>query len=636
MTTDKTGKLTFWQKASWGLGAGASTIMANAHGYLAMPIYQIALGVDPVLLGIAMGVPRLIDAITDPIMGYISDNTKSRFGRRRPFIFIGAILSAILFFLMWLPPVSFGTTGIALYFLVISILYYIAYTIFVIPWGALGYELTQDYTERTNVQAFNIFIQAVFGLSLGFMWKISMVFGKNEIEGVRVVGVIFGVIILVTAILPAITSREKTVVQTHKKISFTSSIKETMKNGPFMKLCLVTLLMFLGIFLVNPFAAYININYVFGPDNKNVYICDIQKLKEVVGRQGSGKIIDAVITQRAGEVISIDAYKKASMLAAEFSFPSIEREDFVLVPQDVSKIKDGFTASELEETIDDLIVKNLKTNFSFFDIKQLLSNDTVDFFLQKVSAVSAGDIGGIEQELRAAIAETKKIITDIEVSDADKLPLLSERYSVGTLQSIMVTASYVQSKDSVSTFNIWGNVAFQAVMLMSIPLTTLLSAKFGKKAMYMCGLVFVLVGFLSSWYSYSPRFPYVQCLTLGCLGAGLASIFTIGQSIVADVCDIDELRTGTRREGMFNAMFTWTIKAGIAGTLILSGFVLNMTGYTSSAIFRFQDAEIIEYMRKFYMIAPAMAAVFSIFIIAKTPISEKHMKEVRIKLDELK
>jgi len=60
----KRGKLSFLQKTSWALGSGASTIMANSHGYLAMPIYQIALGVDPILLGMAMGIPRLIDALS--------------------------------------------------------------------------------------------------------------------------------------------------------------------------------------------------------------------------------------------------------------------------------------------------------------------------------------------------------------------------------------------------------------------------------------------------------------------------------------------------------------------------------------------------------------------------------------------
>jgi Na+/melibiose symporter-like transporter len=630
----KRGKLSFLQKTSWALGSGASTIMANSHGYLAMPIYQIALGVDPILLGMAMGIPRLIDALTDPIMGYISDNTRSRFGRRRPYILIGAILSAILFFFMWSPPSFLGTDSIALYFLLISILYYVAYTVFVIPWGALGFELTRDYNERTNVQAYNMFIQAVFGLSLGFMWKLSMMFGKNEIEGVRVVGLVFGGVILITGIMPAIFGREKIAVQTQEKISFTVSIKETVKNGPFMKLCAVTLLMFLGIFMVNPFAAYININYVFGPENENTTIRSIDKMRQVIIDQGSDKIIDAVVTQWAGEKIRSEAYERSKRITNKFSFDPISLNNFDVVPQDVSRITKDFTDDDLAQTVKYIITKNLKDNIAFYGIKKMFSASEVEELLSEIDSISIRGIEDVGDEIRDTIAQTRNIVASIAVADEQQVKTAMQRYPQETLEGIMLTSSYVISKDQVSTFNIWGNVAFQAVMLITIPAVAGLASRFGKKVVYTGGLAIVLLGFLSSWFSYNPQIPYLQCLTLASLGGGLAVIFTLGQSMVADVCDVDELRTGMRREGMFNAMFAWTIKAGIAGTLILSGFMLKMTGYTSSAIFRFQEVEITESMRMLYMIAPAIAAALSIIIIIRTPISHAQMEKVRFQLDQ--
>jgi Na+/melibiose symporter-like transporter len=632
----KKGKLSFWKKSFWASGAGASTIMANSHGYLAMPIYQIALGLDPVLLGIAMGVPRFVDAITDPIMGYISDNTHSRFGRRRPYIFIGGILSALMFFFMWSPPTFLGTGGIALYFLLISILYYIAYTIFFIPWGALGFELTTDYNERTSVQAYNMFLQAVFGLSLGFMWKISMMFGKNEIEGVKVVGIVFGLVVLVTSIMPAITGREKISVQAQEKISFVHSIKETVKNGPFMKLCLVTLLMFLGIFLVNPFAAYININYVFGPQNQSIKIQSIEKLRSVIIAQGSDKIVDAAITQRSGEIIKADTFAKANILINEFGFERLEMQDFELVPQDLNKISKGFTQEDLRETTENVITKNLKNNFSFYAVKKLVSDEQVEQFLSRVRELSGRGLSDIEADLRSMIGQSTQLIKVIETAETSKLSDIRTEYGDGTLDGLMTTAAYVVSKDEVSTFNIWGNIAFQACMLLTIPSVTWLSSKFGKKVIYIVGLIIIMLGFLSSWFTYSPTIPYLQCITLASLGAGLAVIFTLGQSMVADICDVDELNTGRRREGMFNAIFAWTIKAGIAGTLVLSGFMLTMTGYSSSAIFRFQVQDITESMRLLYMICPAIAAAASIIIIITTPISHKQMEQVRAQLEERK
>ena len=75
------------QKAAWATGAFADVFMANAFSYLAMPIYTVGLKVDPTVIGWGMGLPRIWDAVADVIIGFKSDNTRTRWGRRRPFIF---------------------------------------------------------------------------------------------------------------------------------------------------------------------------------------------------------------------------------------------------------------------------------------------------------------------------------------------------------------------------------------------------------------------------------------------------------------------------------------------------------------------------------------------------------------------
>ena len=90
-------------KLLWGAGGAADNIVYNGLATLVLPIFNVGLGIDAVKLGFAMGIPRFLDAITDPLIGNISDNTRSRWGRRRPYIFVGIILTGILLALLFNP-----------------------------------------------------------------------------------------------------------------------------------------------------------------------------------------------------------------------------------------------------------------------------------------------------------------------------------------------------------------------------------------------------------------------------------------------------------------------------------------------------------------------------------------------------
>jgi Na+/melibiose symporter-like transporter len=95
-------KTTLAEKFAWGAG-GVTESLVNSLYQLAFPVFSIGMGVAPALMGLAQSLPRFIDAFTDPIMGNISDNARTRWGRRRPFIFAGALLMAIAFPLIFLP-----------------------------------------------------------------------------------------------------------------------------------------------------------------------------------------------------------------------------------------------------------------------------------------------------------------------------------------------------------------------------------------------------------------------------------------------------------------------------------------------------------------------------------------------------
>ncbi|NBX59640.1 MAG: hypothetical protein EBT62_04135, partial [Opitutaceae bacterium] len=130
---------------AYSASAFAENLALNSINQLAYPVFNLTLGVSPVLVGTAIALPRLWDVFLDIWIGNASDQFQSRWGRRRPFILIGALLTAICAAGIWFfpdgrsPMFYFGwlTTG--------SFLLATVYSIFVVPYGALGLELTRDY-----------------------------------------------------------------------------------------------------------------------------------------------------------------------------------------------------------------------------------------------------------------------------------------------------------------------------------------------------------------------------------------------------------------------------------------------------------------------------------------------------------
>ena len=125
-------RIPFHLKLIYGLGAFVNNLLAAAIGGMVI-VLNLGLGMNPALVGLVSALPRLTDAITDPLMGYISDNTRSRWGRRRPYIFVGAIAAAVIFALLWQLPLGKSESFYFWYFLVGSLIFYLAYTIYATP-----------------------------------------------------------------------------------------------------------------------------------------------------------------------------------------------------------------------------------------------------------------------------------------------------------------------------------------------------------------------------------------------------------------------------------------------------------------------------------------------------------------------
>jgi len=267
------------QKIAFGSGHLANQLFPAALGVF-MVVLVMSLGMNPILAGLLGALPRLFDALIDPLMGFISDNTKSKWGRRKPYILLGSVISGISFMIMWqLNPENTEMYNFV-YFLIVSMFFYIGYTIFATPLIGLGYEMTADYNERTRLMAVSQFMGQIAWMIAPWFWVIiydPAIFDSAP-EGARILSVWVGGLCMILGIMPALFNKEliipdKSKMQnlSWKELSantkeFIRGIKLTFQNKPFLKLCGSTFLIFNGFQTIAQFAMFIIVYYLFQGD----------------------------------------------------------------------------------------------------------------------------------------------------------------------------------------------------------------------------------------------------------------------------------------------------------------------------------------------------------------------------------
>lgn len=474
-TTAPEDRIPFISKVVYGIGAFVNNLLAAAIGGM-MVVLNLGLGMNPALVGLLGALPRLFDGIIDPVMGYISDHTTSKWGRRRPYIFLGAIASGIIFALLWQLPSGQSESFYFIFFLVGSLIFYSAYTVFAAPWVALGYELTPDYHERTRLMGVQNFIgQLAYVASPWFLWIMTYEgFFENQVSGAAGLAVIIGVVTIGLGILPGIFLRERfrgiaaaeqepeapatrgSAMQAIKRnmSGFLQGMGKTLKTGPFLRLCVATFLVFNSFILVSSFQIYVIIYYVTSGD-------------QTLGAKYAG---------------------------------------------------------------------------------------------------IAGTIG------------------------------------------------------AVSTF-------------LVIIFVTWLGTRIGKRKAFFVSTGISIIGYAMKWFTYDPNMPWLVAVPAPFLAFGLGGLFTLVPSMVADVVDMDELSTYSRREGMFSAVFWWVVKLGMAAALAGGGFLLNWTGF-DVALGAQQSTQTITLMRLFDAFIPAIASAVAIWTVWRYPITEQKAYEVRMELEK--
>ena len=153
-------------KLSFGIGAVAGGVTTGAFDFFLLIFYSQVVGLDARLVGIAILLALIFDAVSDPVVGYWSDNFKSGWGRRHPFMYASAIPVSISFFFLWAPPENFGQVGLFWYVLILAIIVRTTVTFYRTPSSALVPDLTSDYDERTRLFSLRFFFAWTGGNAL--------------------------------------------------------------------------------------------------------------------------------------------------------------------------------------------------------------------------------------------------------------------------------------------------------------------------------------------------------------------------------------------------------------------------------------------------------------------------------------
>ena len=275
---DATELIPLGQKIAFGMGMFGNQMFPAALSIFAVVLVQ-GLGMNPILWGLISFVPRLFDALTDPFMGFITDNTRSRWGRRRPYIFAGSLITGLSYVVMWQIYPENSEMFNFWYFLLTSLVFYLGLTIFATPYLAMGYEMSSDYHERTRLMAIAQWIGQWAWVIVPWFW--ILIYDEDRYatsaEGARRLSLWVGLSCLCLTMIPAIFCktkpvRDEDIIELSREnfqetlSKFVRSFLEAFKCGPFRRLCIATFFVFNAFNTVAGFSWFIIVYYMNNGD----------------------------------------------------------------------------------------------------------------------------------------------------------------------------------------------------------------------------------------------------------------------------------------------------------------------------------------------------------------------------------
>jgi GPH family glycoside/pentoside/hexuronide:cation symporter len=300
----------------WGSGTVADALMIQTFG-LIMPIFNTGFGLDAVLLSWALMLPRLVDGLFDPILGHLSDNTKTRWGRRKPFLVVSTVLGSLLITGIWWADPNWPAWVQFVYISVLATMYYCTWGTYSMTHSALGFELTDDYHERSRVAAIRtVYLQMVVLIVSWTYWlALRPIFG-GEIHGIRFITAVMAVLILISGMIPVLVCQERFATLNRTHVPMLRALKEALRLGAFRTYLAMRFFWALGLVLFTSISWYVNVYYVCRGDKQ--LATKITGMATAIVVVGSVAILPLVprISRRIGKRSSIIAGASLALLQA--------------------------------------------------------------------------------------------------------------------------------------------------------------------------------------------------------------------------------------------------------------------------------------------------------------------------------
>lgn len=249
-------KLPVSLKIGWATGAFGVAVLMNGISALILFYMTTVLRFDPAVAGFIIFLSKIYDAVTDPFSGWISDRSKSPRGRRRPFLFWGAIISAVAFLMVFaspfvgpFPSMTQGQGLFAAGYMLVSLLIYTSgYSMFNVPYMAMPAEMTSDYHERSSIHGYRVIVAAMGGFLVQSGGGALLEMMGKDWDAHAMLGVVGAVAILVTMLIAyAATAKAPSLPQTDAKLPFREQVAGFLRNRPFQLILGVKLAQLIGI-----------------------------------------------------------------------------------------------------------------------------------------------------------------------------------------------------------------------------------------------------------------------------------------------------------------------------------------------------------------------------------------------------